>query len=125
MLSVPAHQHRYAAADKLAGHFRRYDREPMTELLQQAGFTDVLIREYGVPLGYLLEAGRNTIARRRLASLSEASMEELTGGSGRLLQPSGGLQGAVTRWGTFPFRYVQRGFSNNGTGLVVRAKLAD
>ncbi|MGH3417872.1 MAG: class I SAM-dependent methyltransferase [Actinocrinis sp.] len=123
MLSVPAHQKRFAAADQMAGHFRRYDREPMTAMLQSVGFTDVTIREYGVPLGYLLEAGRNAMGRRKIAATPDATMEQRTSASGRLFQPSGGLQGAATRWGTAPFRVVQRSFPNVGTGLVARAKL--
>ncbi len=123
LLSVPAHQKRFAAADQMVGHFRRYDQDPMRELLERAGFGDVVIREYGLPLGYILEAGRNAMGRRRLAAAPGESMEERTGASGRLFQPSSGLQGAVTRYGTAPFRYMQRGFTRTGTGLVVRAKL--
>jgi SAM-dependent methyltransferase len=122
LLSVPAHQSRYAAADKAVGHFRRYDPEPMAALLERAGYAEVEIREYGMPLGYVLEAGRNRVGRKRLAADPEASMAHRTGTSGRLLQPRSALQGAVTRWGTAPFRYVQRGFPRTGTGLVVRAR---
>ena len=123
LLSVPAHQSRYAAADELVGHYRRYDAEPLEALLRGAGFAEVELREYGMPLGYLLEAGRNAVGRRRLAAAPSASMEQRTGTSGRLLQPRSALQGAAARWGTAPFRYVQRGFPHTGTGLVARAKL--
>ncbi len=123
LLSVPAHQRRYAPADELAGHFRRYDPEALAALLTSCGFTDIDIRQYGFPLGYLLEAGRNQIARRRLAASTGQSLAERTAGSGRLLQPSGGVIGAVTRWGTAPFRVLQRAFPNTGTGLVAIARL--
>jgi SAM-dependent methyltransferase len=123
LLSVPAHQSRYAAADQAVGHFRRYDREPMAALLERAGFAGVEIREYGMPLGYVLEAGRNRVGRKRLAENPDATMAHRTGTSGRLLQPRSALQGAITRYGTAPFRYVQRGFPRTGTGLVVRARL--
>jgi 2-polyprenyl-3-methyl-5-hydroxy-6-metoxy-1,4-benzoquinol methylase/glycosyltransferase involved in cell wall biosynthesis len=124
LLSVPAHQRRYARADEMAGHFRRYDPAAMTALLTRCGFTDIQIRQYGFPLGYVLEAGRNQIARRRLAASAGQSLAERTAGSGRLLQPSGSMIGAVTRWGTAPFRVLQRAFPNTGTGLVVLARLA-
>jgi glycosyltransferase involved in cell wall biosynthesis/SAM-dependent methyltransferase len=124
LLSVPAHQRRFAKADEMAGHFRRYDPEAMTALLTSCGFTDIQIRQYGFPLGFVLEAGRNQIARRRLAASAGQSLAERTAGSGRLLQPSGGMIGGLTRWGTAPFRVVQRAFPNTGTGLVVVAKLA-
>jgi SAM-dependent methyltransferase len=122
MLSVPAHQRRFAPADEMAGHFRRYDPEAMAALLTSCGFTDIRIRQYGVPLGYLLEAARNQIARRRLAASPGQSLAERTAGSGRLLQPSGGAIGAVNRWGTAPFRTLQRAFPDRGTGLVALAR---
>jgi SAM-dependent methyltransferase len=124
LLSVPAHQHRFAPADKMAGHFRRYDPEALAALLTSQGFTDITIRQYGFPLGYLLEAARNKIGQRRLAASEGQSLAERTAGSGRLLQPSSSKIGAATRWGTAPFRVVQRAFPNTGTGLVARARLA-
>ena len=122
LLSVPAHQHRFGPGDEMAGHFRRYDPDAMTALLTSCGFTQIQMRQYGFPLGYLLEAGRNLIGRRRLAAGRGTSVAERTAGSGRLLQPSGALQGAVTRWGTAPFRLMERAFPNTGTGLVVLAR---
>ena len=90
LLSVPAHQDRYGPVDELVGHYRRYDPAAMTALLAGCGFTGIQVRQYGFPLGHLLEAGRNLIARRRLASAAATSVAERTAGSGRLLQPSGG-----------------------------------
>jgi SAM-dependent methyltransferase len=124
LLSVPAHQDRYGPADELAGHFRRYDPAAMTALLAGCGFTGIQVRQYGFPLGYMLEAGRNLIARRRLAATAAMSMAERTAGSGRLLQPSDDWRAAAAaRWGTAPFRVVQRPFPNTGTGLLALARL--
>ena len=122
LLSVPAHQHRYGPFDGFVGHFRRYDPGAVTALLTSSGFTQIQLRQYGFPLGYLLEAGRNLVGRRRLATAAAMSIAERTAGSGRLLQPSGGMRGAATRWGTAPFRLMQRAFPNTGTGLVVLAR---
>jgi SAM-dependent methyltransferase len=124
VLSVPAYQHRFGPADELVGHFRRYDPDALTELLRANGFSEIEVYHYGAPLGYLLEAGRNAVGRRRLAKTT-ASVEERTAGSGRLLQPSNGLRGVGTRWATAPFRLAQRAFPNTGPGLVVRARFAD
>jgi SAM-dependent methyltransferase len=124
LLSVPAHQHRFGPADELVGHYRRYDPPAMTELLTSTGFGDVALRLYGMPLGYVLEAGRNRIGKRRLAAVANTSAAERTAGSGRLLQPSGSLRGAATRWATAPFRLAQRAFPTTGPGLVVRARLS-
>jgi len=122
LLSVPAHQRRFGPADELVGHFRRYDPDAMKALLAGSGFTQIQIRQYGFPLGYLLEAGRNRIARRRLSKAGGLSAAERTAGSGRLLQPSGSLRGRAARWGTAPFRTLERAFPHTGTGLIVRAR---
>jgi SAM-dependent methyltransferase len=126
MLSVPAHRDRFGPSDRMVGHFRRYDPEDMLRLLTEAGFEDIRVVQYGMPLGYVLEAARNAIGKRRLAGSaagqdSAESVAERTAASGRLFQPRGGLRGSATRWGTAPFRLAQRGFPNVGTGLVVRA----
>ena len=125
LLSVPALQSRYGPADELVGHFRRYDPAAMTALLEGCGFAEIEIGQYGFPLGYLLETVRNDVARRRLAAAAGRSAAERTAGSGRFLQPSGRVLGATTRWGTAPFRMLQRAFPHSGPGLVVRARLAD
>ncbi len=113
---------RFGPGDELVGHFRRYDPAAMTALLTRCGFTEIQVRQYGFPLGYLLEAVRNQVGRRRLAAGRSTSVADRTAGSGRLLQPSSALQGAVTRWGTAPFRLMERAFPNNGTGLLVLAR---
>jgi SAM-dependent methyltransferase len=123
VMSVPAHQRRYGPADELAGHFRRYDPEAMTALLASCGLTDIEVRQYGFPLGYSLEKARNLIARRRLTAAPGRSLTERTAASGRLLQPASRAQGAATRYGTAPFRLLQRRFPDTGTGLIVRARL--
>ncbi len=122
LLSVPAHQHRYGPFDQLVGHHRRYDPAGITALLHGAGLTEVRVRQYGMPLGYLLEAGRNAIGRRRLGTVAGQSTVERTAGSGRLLQGKAPWLGTATRLGTWPFRQAQRAFPGTGTGLVVRAR---
>ncbi len=124
MMSVPAHQGRYGPWDELVGHFRRYDPAAMTAMLASCGLTGIEIRQYGFPLGYPLEAARNLIGRRRLAAAGTRSVAERTAASGRLLQPDSGARGAAARYGTAPFRVLQRRFPDTGTGLVVLARLA-
>ena len=75
MLSVPAYQHRYAAADKVVGHYRRYDPADLASLVKEIGFEDIEVCEYGAPLGYVLEFGRNVIGRRKLKRMQGLSME--------------------------------------------------
>jgi SAM-dependent methyltransferase len=121
LLSVPAYQSRFSAADEYVGHYRRYDPAVLASVLGAAKFTDVTIRHYGMPLGYLLESVRTRITQRRLRRTPGATQEERTSGSGRLFQPSG-LTGVGTRLGTAPFRLLQRAFPGRGTGLVALAR---
>lgn len=120
LLSVPAHSSRFAAADELVGHYRRYDPPAMRLLLRRAGLDEVELQLYGAPAGYALEAARNAISARKLAAAG--SMTERSGHSGRYLQPSESWQSTLIRVGTLPFRRLQRAFPGSGPGLVVRAR---
>ena len=117
LVSVPAHEQRFGAADRRVGHFRRYNPDRLAELLSETGFESPRLMTYGFPLGYALEVGRHLLARR--------GEGEGTAGSGRWLQPSDRL-GWATRLGTAPFRLLQRPFARTrlGTGLVALARRA-
>ena len=120
LLSTPAFQHRYGPADAMVGHFRRYEPDALARMLREAGLEQVEVRQFGGPLGYVLEAARNQVGRRRPPRVE--SMAQRTNGSGRLLQPRSPLQGAVTEYATRPFRLLQRAFPGHGPGLVARAR---
>ena len=126
LLSTPAWQRRFGAADEMVGHFRRYDPPVLRSLLAGAGLVDVDLVHFGAPLGYLLEAGRNAAGRRRLAAaggeVAQASTQERSSASGRTLQPSTSLTALAARVGTLPFRAVQRAFPHTGPGLVARGR---
>lgn len=67
LLSVPAHMRMWSAGDEWAGHFRRYEREPLVQLLREAGFEPELVECYGFPLTNLSErVGSRTYAKRIL-----------------------------------------------------------
>ncbi len=120
IVSVPAHQHRFGPWDEAVGHFRRYSRRGLHDLMAGAGLVDVDVVAYGFPLGYALEWGRNRIATRRMAATG--SMEARTAASGRVLQPGQRLAWPI-RAATAPFAYLQRPFaaSDRGTGWVAAA----
>jgi len=124
LLSTPAWQKRFGAADEMVGHFRRYEPPVLTALLRGAGLVDVELVHFGAPLGYLLEAGRNAAGKRRLASAeaATASKSERSDASGRTLQPSTSVAATAARIGTAPFCVVQRAFPRSGPGLVARAR---
>lgn len=120
LLSMPAHQRRFSAHDRVVGHYRRYDPAPTAELLRRAGYSDPVVLTCGFPLGYALEIARNAIGRLHRPA---ASMEEQTAASGRWLQPPDQI-GWLTAAIAAPFRLLQRPFAHSGfgTGLVVLAQ---
>jgi len=58
LLSVPAHPERWNASDEWGGHFRRYERTGLREILEQTGFDIVHMECYGFPLANLIEPFR-------------------------------------------------------------------
>jgi SAM-dependent methyltransferase len=120
-LSVPADPRRFGKADEKAGHYRRYTRESLSRALEAAGFSGPRLLNYGFPVGYALEAGRNLVARRYLRTAS--SYEERTLESGRWLQPSERAAWAMELMGR-PLGWLQRPFVGRelGTGLVALAE---
>ncbi|MBA3401219.1 MAG: methyltransferase domain-containing protein [Actinobacteria bacterium] len=123
LLSVPAGRHRFGPTDVKAGHYRRYDRDDLFELLTDGGLAEVEIISYGFPLGYALEAGRNLYARRTAAA---ATLEDRTAASGRWLQPPERASRLLKALSA-PFWYAQRPFGRTGlgTGLVALARRAN
>lgn len=120
LMSVPLYQRRFAAADRFVGHFRRYDPEPLGDLLRGTGFADVRLMTFGFPLGHVLEKSRNLLAR---VAKPDESQEERTGASGRRFQPTG-RKGLATQALSAPFRYAQRPFYDTrlGAGLFAVAR---
>ena len=123
LLSTPAWQHRFGPADEMVGHYRRYDPSVLRERLGATGLSDVEVVHFGMPLGYLLEAGRNAAGRRRLAAgAADESKAARSDASGRTLQPSTSAAATAARVGTLPFRAVQRMFPRTGPGLVASGR---
>jgi SAM-dependent methyltransferase len=121
LLSVPADPERFGPSDELVGHFRRYTAEQLAERLTQAGTTDVTVRHYGWPLGYLLDSVRDRLAGRRI-STAAASAQERTRTSGRIFQPMRAASGGLIAVATAPFAAVQRLQPRHGPGLVALAR---
>jgi len=111
VISVPAHQRRFGEWDAAAGHYRRYERDELITLLEDAGFVAIEVRSVGFPAGFLLETVRNLVA-----TPVESSIEERTSASGRQLQPtrrSAWLTASVA----FPFYPIQRAFERTDLGI--------
>jgi SAM-dependent methyltransferase len=76
LISVPAHHRRWNASDVWAGHFRRYERDELEQLLAQAGFNTIAIECYGFPLANIIEPIRGYLHRRALAREGAGSSED-------------------------------------------------
>lgn len=125
MLSVPAWPDRFGSMDEVAGHYRRYAPDAVAALLTGLGLQEPVVRLYGWPLGYALEAVRNRIDRRKLTRAATASMAERTASSGRTFQPSNALLGMSIEAATTPFALLQRLVPGKGIGLVAVAHRPD
>ena len=55
LISVPAHTKRFGLRDERVGHFRRYDKEVLIELLEISGFEIVKFICYGFPLPLMID----------------------------------------------------------------------
>lgn len=69
LLSVPCHMRKWNPSDVWAGHFRRYERTPLAELADRAGFEVERILCYGFPLANVAEKVR---ARSYAPEVNEA-----------------------------------------------------
>ena len=69
LLSVPCHMRKWNPSDVWAGHFRRYERAQLAELVQAAGFTPEHLLCYGFPVANLIEWVRG---RKRAPEVQEA-----------------------------------------------------
>ena len=121
VVSVPRGPDRFGAMDEAVGHYRRYTRETLTDLLLGAGLAEVRLHAYGMPLGYLLEFVRNRFLAKRLET--QKNQRDRAMRSGRAFQP--GLElGFLRRALVLPFRYAQRPFEGTsiGIGLVAVAQ---
>lgn len=82
LLSVPARPDLWNPSDVWVGHYRRYDRKGLLDLLDRAGF-DVLHAEcYGYPLANLTESVRGWLHGRRLRASGAPAPAEGTARSG-------------------------------------------
>jgi SAM-dependent methyltransferase len=120
LLSTPAGPSRMGPWDLAVGHYRRYSPADITAKLTAAGGTDVQVRCYGWPIGYVLENVRNRLATRR-GLAARGSVEERTASSARQMQPSTRLAGALVTAATTPFAVVQRAVPTRGVALIARA----
>lgn len=82
-VSVPAHRRRWGAGDEWAGHWRRYDRRDLEQVLERHGLVIEYFECYGFPLANLTEWWGDRFYRRLLKQRGDThSRAEATASSG-------------------------------------------
>jgi SAM-dependent methyltransferase len=117
LVTVPQGRDRFGPGDARMGHFRRYDPDDLTELMELAGLRETTAVAFGSPWGNAQEAIRNLAFRLRP---SRQTVAERTAGSGRFLHPPD-WAASVARGVSIPLRYLQRPFSRVGVGTSLVA----
>lgn len=124
IVSVPAHQKKFSTSDEFVGHIRRYEKADLFKLLENAGYYNIKIINYGFPLtGISRIVGNKIIAKDD--SASKLSIEE------RNLRSSYSSPQIISQCLSYisddlylPFKYIQRWFYDVdwGDGLVAVAE---
>jgi SAM-dependent methyltransferase len=134
ILSVPAHPCLWNASDVWAGHFRRYERDGLREVVESAGFRVEHMECYGFPLSNIIEPVRARVHARRLDEEKAAEARPTEDGHAHGSARSGTERGIETRlyplqasWVGglamrlfFGLQYLFRG-KDLGTGYIVIA----
>jgi len=76
LISVPAHPSHWDASDVWAGHFRRYTRESLKQVLEQAGLAIEYLETWGFPLANAIAPVRALANARRLRERGEAASDK-------------------------------------------------
>lgn len=121
LLSVPAHKNKFGKSDEMMGHYRRYEKEDVVRLLEQAGFSDICIFSYGFPLINITTPVINalySLNRSRIKDYDLLTQNEKTQKSGFLMPKlAQKLLFPFNRFTMFPFKFLQRIFFKNDIGV--------
>ncbi len=125
IISVPAHQRKYSSEDKRVGHVRRYEKDQLLRLLNTAGYENIVIVNYGFPLGNISRRVKNIINyfRRDSAGKDKSQVENSIDSGIRRDDIENKLGGLFTSKMLYPFYYIQKYFykMDLGDGYVVTA----
>lgn len=83
LISVPAHQSRWGASDEYVGHYRRYSKKDIINMLEKENFSIDYIYTYDFPTNLILDPIRDYGAKKKLNLLNNSlDRESLTKKSG-------------------------------------------
>jgi SAM-dependent methyltransferase len=78
ILSVPAHMSKWSAADEVGGHYRRYEKDGLRELLKGCGYSIQVFWSYGFPVTSITSRVRGLFYRSRARDMREIAREDRT-----------------------------------------------
>ena len=78
VVSVPAHMSKWSAADEVGGHYRRYEKDGLRELLTECGYSVQVFWSYGFPVTSVTSRIRGLFYRSRLRDMREVAQEQRT-----------------------------------------------
>ncbi len=78
LLSVPARKDLWSSHDELAGHFRRYEKVEIVDLLSRHRLKPLEVISYGFPFVHLFRIARLLLADRQYAEKSRWSKDQRT-----------------------------------------------
>lgn len=125
IISVPAHPSKWSLSDTSVGHFRRYEKKGLEELLNKVNIKIEKFWCYGLPLTFFLDPLNNLYSKQRMTVFKGASKKELTQKSfltmGKMISVFKLLSNDFT---LTPFYILQKLFLNTdiGTAYLVFGK---
>jgi len=125
ILAVPGRRDRWSLEDETVGHFRRYDRGDLDEVMRNANLEQVTVWSVGVPtINLLFKASVWTVARAGEAAKVRQSRREQTETSGireipwKTVFPVW-VKIILNRTTLYPLFLIQRIFYRTGLGVVM------
>lgn len=96
LISVPAHTHKWDVTDVAAGHYRRYDREDVRQLIESSGLHSIEITTYGFPASSFIALIRGWVRGFQLKSRG-LSADKIAHGDAEMTESSGIERSAEAR----------------------------
>ncbi len=97
LISVPAHQRRWNITDVLVGHYRRYDRNDVEDLLRRVGLEVEKVSTIGWPASWFIERAR-ILAKTAQMRAAGVDVDAIAAGDTARTQDSGIERSLETRF---------------------------
>jgi SAM-dependent methyltransferase len=78
IITVPAHMKSWTASDEAVGHYRRYERDALRQLLEDCGYRVDVFWSYGFPLTAFTRHARQLLYESRSKALYGKSQKDRT-----------------------------------------------